>query len=210
MKKTFLSIFISLALVFSVCMGSFVSVQAAYEPNPSAIISLKSTKKTVRVGDEFKIIALTNPYNSNDDMLVWSISNRKVVNFEENDYDYSGDDMEFIALKSGTAVITCRIRNTRIKKTYTVKVKKSKTKAKIVVDDTFVEVDVGEWEHLEARLKGGNYKNRKLKYSVKNKKIATVKNGRVYGKKPGLTKIVITSKANKNIKKTITVRVEFD
>ena len=196
MKKTFLSIFISLALVFSICMGSFVSVQAAYEPNPRAIISLKSTKKTVRVGDEFKIIALTNPYNSNDDMLVWSISNRKVVNFEENDYDYSGDDMEFIALKSGTAVITCRIRNTRIKKTYTVKVKKSKTKAKIVVDDTFVEVDVGEWEHLEARLKGGNYKN--------------LKNGRVYGKKPGLTKIVITSKANKNIKKTITVRVEFD
>lgn len=50
--------------------------------------------------------------------------------------------------------------------------------------------------------------NKKVSYSVKNKKIATVNSkGVVKGKKAGTTKITVTSKKNKKKKATITVKV---
>lgn len=117
--------------------------------------------------------------------------------------------MEFIAKRSGTAYITCYIPGTKIKKTCKVKVKRY-GKAKIVVDDSRMEVDQGEWEDIEARLVGGKYKTRSLTYKVSGSRYIRVKRGKVYGKRPGRAKITIRSKANKKIKKVVYVRVERD
>ena len=182
------------------------SVLADTDPKPTNIAKLNYTKRTVTKGKTFELKAYTTPKGCEDNYLVWSIKNTSIVKFE--DADHTGDDMDFVAKKKGTTTITCRIKGTSIKRTCKVIVKEGK--ARITVDDTHMDVDVGEWDDIDAKLVGGTYKNRKLSYTVHNKKIARVKNGRVYGKKVGTTKITIRAKANKKIKKTVYGRVEHD
>lgn len=178
------------------------------DPKPTRITRLSHSSRTVKPGKEFEIKAYTSMRDYEEDYLVWYISNTKVVRFDDD--DRTGDDMEFKARKAGTAYITCKIAGTEVKKTCKVTVTNRKGKAKITVDDTRMEVDRGEWEDIEAKLVGGNYKNRKLTYSVSNKRIIRVRRGKVYGRRVGRAKITIRSKANRNIKKTVYVRVERD
>lgn len=203
--KRKISILLSLSLILTLTLSSVA--YADYDPKPTNIVKLSATSKTVEVGNKFELYAFTSPYDCEDNYLVWNTSNNKVVAFE--DYDRTGDEMDFVAKKAGTATITCIISGTNIKKTCKITVT-SAGKARIKVDDKHMSIDVGEWEDIDAKLIGGKYKNRKLTYKVANKKIAKVKRGRVYGKKAGHTKITIRSKANKKIKKVVYVYVEHD
>lgn len=181
-------------------------VKADNDPKPTEIKRLSHTSKTVKTGKEFELKAYTGMKDYDDDYLEWSVSNQKIVRFEDD--ERTGDDMEFEARKEGTAYITCRISGTDIKRTCKVKVVSGK--ARITVEDTNMDVDRGEWEDIEAKLVGGRYKNRKLTYKVSNKKVIRVKRGRVYGKRIGRAKITIRAKADKKIKKVVFVRVEED
>ena len=100
---------------------------------------------------------------------MWSVSNAKVVKFE--DRDRTGDDMDFIARKTGTANISCRIRGTDVKKTCKVKVIKGKVKARIAVDDRTMDVEKkatgrtlrqGSWEETTKT------ENLRTKFLIKN------------------------------------------
>lgn len=184
-----------------------VNVMADRDPKPTNIKRLNYVSRTVKIGNKFKLRAYASPNDYEDDYLRWKTSNSKIVAFV--DRDRTGDDMKFIAKKAGKATVTCYISGTDIKKTCTVTVK-AYGKAKIAVDDKYMDVDLGEWEDIEARLVGGKYKNRGLKYKVSNSRIIKVKKGKVYGRRVGKAKITITAKANKKIKKTVYVRVERD
>ncbi|MDD4370811.1 MAG: Ig-like domain-containing protein [Anaerostipes sp.] len=197
---------LAVILIFSTIVTG--KVYADDDPKPTKITKLNYSKRTVKKGNDFEIKAYTKPWDCDDDYLVWTIKNQDIVKFEDS--DHTGDDMDFVALKKGTTTITCTIQGTNISKSCTVTVKNKKKKAKIVVDDTHMDVDKGEWDDIEARLTGGSYKNRKLTYKVHNKKIIKVKRGKVYGKRVGRTKITIRAKANKKIKKVVYVRVEND
>lgn len=197
---------IILAGVMLIGSAAAAPVKADNDPKPTQITRLSAVSKTVKTGKEFEIKAYTGLREFEDDYLVWSVSNHKVVGFE--DRDRTGDDMDFRAKKAGTAYISCRIRGTDVKKTCKVKVINGK--ARITVDDRFMDVDKGEWDDIEAKLVGGNYKNRKLTYKVSNKRIIRVKRGMVYGRRVGRAKITIRARANKKIKKVVYVRVERD
>lgn len=201
---------LSVILAGIMLLGSAASipVKAENDPKPTRITRLSSTSKTVRTGKEFEIKAYTGLRDFDEDDLVWSVNNTKIVKFE--DRDRTGDDMDFVAGKAGTTYITCQIRGTDEKKTCKVKVTERKGKARIAVEDKTMDVDQGEWEDIEAKLVGGNYKNRKLTYKVSNKKIIRVKRGKVYGRRVGRAKITIRAKADKKIKKVVYVRVERD
>ena len=182
---------LSVILAGIMLMGSaaFAPVKADNDPEPTQITRLSSTSRKVRIGIKFEIKAYTELFE---------------------DRDRTGDDMDFIARKTGTANISCRIRGTDVKKTCKVKVIKGKVKARIAVDDRTMDVEKGDWEDIEARLVGGNYKNRKLTYKVSNKKIIRVRRGKVYGRRLGGAKITIRANADKKIKKVVYVRVERD
>ncbi len=190
------------------CVSLFGVVEKPQDVRAAAlsITQLDYSSKTVKIGKKFELNAFTTPYEC-DELLVWSSSDTKVVDFEG--IDHRGDDMDFIAKKAGKATITCRLEGTNSVKTCAVTVKKAGS-AKIIVDDAVMDIEVGEWEDIEAQFVGGNFTNRKLTYTVANKKIAKVKNGRVYGKKNGTTKITIRAKAKKSVKKTIRIIVEYD
>lgn len=207
MKKLRKKISILLTGVLLLTSLLAVNVLADMDPKPTNIKKLNYSSRTVKIGSKFKLRAYASPRDCEDDYLKWKTSNKKIVAFE--DRDRTGNDMEFIAKKAGKATITCYISGTNIKKTCKVTVKTS-GKAKIVVDDKYIEIDKGEWEDIEARLVGGKYKNRGLRYKVSNSRIIKVKKGKVYGRRVGKAKITITAKANKKIKKTVYVRVERD
>lgn len=204
MKKRILVLLTSLLLI-TVLLPTKIS--ADNDPAPQDIIKLSYTKRTVEKGKHFEILAFTTPYEAEDDLLVWDTSDPTIVGFEDG--ERTGDEVEFVALNKGTARVTCTIAGTKISKDCLITVSNS-NKARIVTDEKFVDVDQYEWEDLEAKLIGGTFKNRKLTYKVKDKSIAKVKNGKVYGKSVGSTKITIRAKAKKSIKKVIYVSVEAD
>lgn len=204
MKKK-ISILLSLVFILSAVFSQMTL--ADYDPKPTNIIRLNYSSRTVNIGKKFELRAFAVPYDCEDEFLRWKTSNKKVVAFE--DRDRTGDEMDFVAKKAGRATITCYIPGTKIKKTCRITVKAG-GKAKIKVEDTHMDIDIGEWENIGAKLVGGGYKNRKLSYSVSNKNVIRVKRGRVYGKWTGYAKITIRSKANKKIKKIVHVYVGRD
>lgn len=200
--KRKLAFILSTLLMCTVIFGS--SVLAA--PSRSAnLVKLNYTSRTIKIGSKFTLRAYVSDYD--DDRLRWETSNSKIAAFE--DRDRTGDDMDFIAKKAGTAYITCYIPGTNMKKTCKIKVKRY-GKAKIVVEDKYVEIDQGEWEDLEARLVGGKYKKRSLSYKVSGSRYIRIRKGKVYGKRPGKAKVTISAKANKKVKKVVYIRVERD
>lgn len=205
MMKKKISILLSLVFILSAIFSQMVL--ADFDPRPTNIVRLNYSSRTVVIGKKFELRAYASPYDYEDEFLYWKTSNKKVVAFE--DRDRNGDEMDFIAKKTGTATITCYIPGTNIKKTCKIKVRAS-GKAKIKVEDTHMDIDIGEWEHIGAKLVGGRYENRKLSYRVSNKNVIKVRKGRVYGKWPGYAKITIRSRANKKIKKIVHVYVGRD
>lgn len=111
------------ALAAALLLGSAPAVVslADYEPTPTGIEASVS-KKTVVKGKKFELRVKLTPYDADDDDVIWTIEKgTSVIRFA--DYDRSDDEMEFRALKKGTAKVSCSIKGTDKKVTFTVKVK---------------------------------------------------------------------------------------
>lgn len=207
MKKNIVSKIAAFVLAGVVAMTP-VNVFADRDVKPTRIDKISSTSKTVDLGKKFELKVYTKEYDVEDDYFVWSSSNENVVALWD-DENY-GDEMEFKALKPGTATITCEIEGTNVKKTCKVTVREKRAYIDVDDEDRF-EVEIGDREGLDAVLRNSTSKNKTLVYKSMNTSIATVdKRGNVYGKKEGTTKIQISSKANPAIKKTVTVYVVWE
>lgn len=206
-KKGFMKL-VALAVV-----GTMVAIPAsalAGNKKPTQIDKISATTKSVYVGKEFELKVYSSERNIDDDYFVWSTSNSKVVRLDDD--DNRDDEMEFKAVNPGTATITCKIKGTNIKKICKVTVKEKQ--AYIDVDDDgygYIEVEVGEHEDLDAKLRYANTSNKTLVYQSLTPSIISVnKYGKVYGKKIGTGKVQITSKADSSIKTVVEIRVVWD
>ena len=202
---------ILLSFTFSV---SPLSIQADEDdPKPTSIRRLNYKKKTLRTGQKFELEAFARPSDYDDDQLIWTTSNKKVVKIVSR--DRRDDDITVKAVKTGKAKITCRIRGTK-KKTCTITVKKKAKKkytkpTRIWVEDRYTDVDVHDWEDIEYKVYPRTATNKKVTFSSSNKKVATVNSrGYIYGKKPGRAKITLTCKDNPKVKAYVHVLVEWD
>lgn len=80
-----------------------VFVHADYNGVPDKV-TINESKRSVVQGKKFEVKVQTSPYSAEDDYIYWEIvSGKSYVRFE--DYDRTGDDMDFIAVKPGTAII---------------------------------------------------------------------------------------------------------
>ena len=52
------------------------------DPKPTSIRRLNYSKKTLRVGQKFELEAYARPSDYDDDQLIWSTSNKKIVKIE--------------------------------------------------------------------------------------------------------------------------------
>lgn len=205
---------LTLVMIFSILMTPATASADWDDPKPTSIRKLNYKKRTVRSGQKFELKAYARPYDCDDDQLIWSTSNKKIVKILSR--DRRDDDITLKAVKTGKAKITCRIRGTKKKKTCTVTVKKAaKSKSKkpnrIWVDDKYMDVDLYDVEDIEYRVLPRNASNKKVTFRSSNTKVATVNSrGYVYGKRIGKATITIQCKANSKIKTKVYVRVERD
>lgn len=215
-KKTAISSIICLSLIMSL----FVSAPAVHADNdgvkPTKISRVGKKTRTVYVGKEFELKVRTNPKDADDDYLKWTItSGKKYVKYAEK--DRTDDEMEFKAKKAGTAKITCKIKGTKTKVTFTVKVKKApkvskKIKAKGKTSRT---VELGDDFELEVKKYSG-LRDNDLKWSIADSKIVKFE-GRdrtdndmdFIARRLGSTKITCTNQKTKQ-KITFNIKVVPD
>jgi hypothetical protein len=78
------------------------------DPKPTSIRRLNYSKKTLRVGQKFELEAYARPSDYDDDQLIWSTSNKKIVKIVSR--DRRDDDITVKAVKTGKVKITCRYK----------------------------------------------------------------------------------------------------
>lgn len=156
-----------LAVAFTMICAAVVPAKAA-KIKPTSITAVGKKTRTVYTGKEFELEVKMSSKKAEDDYLKWQIvSGSKYVRFEDN--DRTGDDMEFKAVKAGTAKIRCTIKGTSKKVDFTVNVKAAPKKI-TAVGKTSRTVKVGKDFELEVNKYSG-LKDKNLKWSIGNTKI---------------------------------------
>lgn len=216
MKKTSKKI-LALLLTLVTVISSIIIVNAD-DIKPNSVTKIISSHKTIRVGTEFELTAVTSPYDSDDDYLHWKIVGKKgIVSFTDNT---DGDDeVELVALKAGKTKVRCYIRgkDKSYAKTITITVKKAKSSKISRVGKKTVTIEVD--DDLDLKVKTtGSVKSKNLKWTIKNKKLLRFEDGDRYGKKVELEalktgKTTVTCKnlkTNKKVKYTIIITPDYD
>ncbi len=178
-------------------------------------VSLKTKKITVTAGQEFELKAKVTPKNADEDYLVWSIVKGKdVIKFEDKDDRIGEDEVEFKALKKGTAKVKVQIKGTKKVAYATITVKEKKTTGTIKrIGKAKRTVEVGDDFELEVK-KSSNVKEKYLKWTISDTKIVKFedKNEKTgdevefIARKPGTVTITCTNtKTKKKVVYKITV-----
>lgn len=166
-KKILLPIFLSFLIVFSFPIQT-ISARSSY----FSFIILSRYNATVDIGDEFHIIA----FPSTGKLPTWKSSNSKVASV--NTYG------KVTAKKSGTAIITAKIKNAEASCRVTV------NKTKISISKTSASIERGKTLVLSATTSN----NSKVTWKGNKKSVASIdQNGTVIGIKPGETTITASA-----------------
>ncbi|HHT57512.1 Ig-like domain-containing protein [Herbinix luporum] len=167
-KKILISVFLSFLLIFL----SFSNIRYVEASNSLSFVLLSRYKKTVNIGDEFYIIALT----SNGKKPKWSSSSSSIASV--NSYG------KVTAKKAGTATITAKINNAEASCKVTVK------KTTITISQSSISIERGESYTLSATTSNKS----SVTWKSSRKSVATVDDqGNVLGLKPGETTITVTA-----------------
>ncbi len=146
--------------------------------NPT--IKLNSKSKTLDVGDDMTLKATVTPSSRK---VSWSSSNTKIAAV-----DAKG---KVTAKKAGSATITAKIKDTKVKATCKVTVKNVAPK-KVTLSDEKATLYVGQSKKLEATVTPANATNKKLTWSSDNTSVATVSTaGNIIGRKAGTATITV-------------------
>lgn len=161
--------------------------------NPNLSLSLSQTKLSMKAGEKKTLTATISPASASNQTISWSTSNSKVATVKNG---------TVTANKPGTAEITATVGNA--KATCTVTVKKVKAKS-VKLNKKKVTIKRGKSVKLKATMKPKNATD-SLSWKTSNKKVATVKNGKVTGKAAGKAKITVKTSGGKKAVCNVTVK----
>ncbi len=179
-------------------------------------VSLPQSQRSVAQGRKFELKALTTPYDAEDDYICWEIvSGEDYVMFE--DYDQTGDDMDFIAVKPGRATIRCYVygkNKTTSGDTITITVTNSKSDYSLRRADAPIKYE-DVWDDFDLEVKAGHsIKNSELKWEIKDPSILSfatgIRTGReveFYATKIGRTKVTCSYTNSNGVRKSVTFTV---
>lgn len=175
---------------FKITVNKKIQVQAIY---------LNYDERTRNVGTSFTLVPTMNPSNATFTDVTWSSSNKKIAKVDKNG--------KVTALKTGTAVITCKsVDNPKVTASCIVNVT-IKTKG-VELPTKKLTLYVSATKTLKAEVLPANATNKKVTWSSSNKSVATVsKSGKITAKKPGKTVITVKTKSG-GYKATCTVTVK--
>ena len=213
--------FVTACLIVAAVTGTgAVSARADYHGIPDKV-TLAQSKRSVAQGKKFEVKAQTSPYDAEDDYICWEIvSGKSYVRFEDS--DRSGDAMDFVAVKPGTAKIRCYVYG-KNKDRYgdTIKVSVTEAKKDYSLRKSGASVKYEEvWDDFDLEVKkGDSIKENQLKWKISNPDIVDFANWKktghevdFYAKKCGTTKITCSYTNSKGEKKSVvyTVKVVAD
>jgi len=172
-KKILLSAFLCFMFTFLITTTHTKYAEAS---SSISLVFLSSYKKTVNIGDQFYIIAVT----TNGKLPKWTSSSSKIASV--NSYG------KVTAKKDGVATITAKINKGEASCKVTVK------KTKVTISNSSKSIERGESFTLSASTSN----NSAVTWKSSHKSIANVDdNGLVTGLKPGETTITATSNGSK-------------
>ncbi len=169
-----------------------VTVKNAVSPTK---VKLSKTSVTLGKGKSTTLKATVSPSNATNKKVTWSTSNKKVATVTS-----SG---KITAKGVGTATITVKTSNGK-KATCRVTVKNLPTKVKL--SKTSASLKKGKSVTLKATVTPSKNVINTVTWSTSNKKVATVKNGKVTAKAKGTAYITVKTTNGKTAKCKITVK----
>lgn len=160
-------------------------------------IELNFTKKTIAVGDKYRLKATVLPKNASNQKVTFTSSNTKVATISSNG--------TITAKKGGTTIITAKSVDQGFVTHCVVTVKELITEIKL---NSTYRVKKGKTYTIVPKVNTTSVTNKKLKWTSSNTKIATVnQNGKVTGKAYGTVTITVKSTDGSGAKATCKVRV---
>lgn len=208
-------------MITALTVGSFSGISVKARGIRPKKVSITKSSMKVGKGKEFEIKAKVSPRRADDDYLRWEIiSGKKYVRFEDSDRD--GDEMDFVAKKTGKAKIRCYVKGRSKKKSgdiITVYVKKKVADYSLRHDGNSVKYEeLHDDFELEVK-KGDSVKNSQLKWSIDdtgivgfNQRSTTGRKVEFIARKTGTTTVTCTctNKHAKPKKITYTIHVVLD
>ncbi len=199
-----------LLFALSFTVGTYASdVNAGAKKTVKAkSITLSKKSATVKKGKTLKLKATIKPKNATQKKITWSSSSKKVASVSSKGV--------VKGVKAGTAVITAKVKGTKLKASCKITVIVPVSKITLSGDS---EVTVGNTTTLKATVKPKNASNKKVTWSSSDTSVATVDaKGKVTAVAPGQVTITATAKdgSKKTAKKVITVKnievtkIDFD
>lgn len=174
-------------------------------------VRLDETVLVLTKGETKKLTKTVEPENATNQNVSWESDAPSIVKVAA--------DGTVAAVEVGQANVTVKTQDGGKTASCVVIVKEAETPdqpvdaEKIWVENTKIELTVGNTKFLEPEVLPDEAANKKVYFKSLNGKIATIQNADDYNamikaKAPGITKIVITSQENSKIKKEITVTVK--
>lgn len=171
-KKTRKLLVLSALMVTMLFAMAFQS-SADGRGKPSRISAIGKRNLTVYTGSDFELKVQMTPRKANDNYLRWRIlSGKRYIAFD--DRDLRDDEIEFRALRAGTAKVRCYITGTKRYVDYKITVKNAPKKIR-AASKTRQIVEVGDDFELKVKKYAG-LGNKYLKWRIKNSKIIRFEN----------------------------------
>lgn len=158
-------------------------------------VTISKTKLTLAKGKKAKLTAAVAPANATNKKVTWNSANKKVATVSQTG--------QIKAVGKGTTNIT--VTTADGKKTATCKVTVTIPSKKVKLNTKKVYVVAGKSVKVKATMTPSNTTD-KVTWSTSNKKVATVKKGKITAKKK-TGKATITAKTTSGKKTTLTVYV---
>ena len=162
-----------------------------------ASIKLSKTSLTLKTGNKQKLTPTVSPSTASNRTVTWTTSNKKVATVKDGTITAVGKGTATITAKAGTKTATCKV-TVNAKKIASRKVKLNRSKATLKLRSKKTVV-------LKATMTPKNSTD-KIKWTSSNKKVATVKKGKVTAKSIGKTTITAKTTSGKKVTCKITVK----
>ena len=193
-------------VVTGVMAGQTVIQCTAVETNLTALckvtvenaitFSLNPSSREIAIGKSFTIRKVTNPSNV-DKAATWRTSNSKIASISA-----SG---RVTGKKIGSCTITCTLK--KYKQSATCRVKVARLRSTLKLDKSSIRMNVGSTYRLKKTVWSNNSSNPSVKFTSRNKRVASVgsSSGKITAKRVGST--VITAKTTDAVHATARCRV---
>ncbi len=163
-------------------------------------IKLDTTKATIKEGDTKQLTATLTPENPTNPKVTWSSDNSDVAAVSDSGL--------ITAKKAGSAKITATADGEKSASCEVVVESAAIPVSEITFTKTSGTIYEGDTFTIKAKVTPKNATDKDLKWSTKDKKIATVKDGVVTGVKEGTTTITATAVDGSKTKATFKITVK--